>query len=800
MKFSEQWLREWIKIKIKSDVLYDQIASCGIEVEDVNKFAPIFNNVFVGQIIKCVHHTSSNNLKVVTVDIGKKILNIVCGATNCRNGIKVAVAVIGAVLPNNIEIKKKLFKDIMSEGMLCSFFELGLFYSNQIIEFSENAPIGIDVYNYLSLQDNIIKTSTTSNRPDGLSILGLSRNILALNDIKMQSLQSPNIPVQIDDKISINIAFKKNYINCFARIIQNVNIHIDTPFWIKKRLFLSDISLQNVIKDILNYVLIELGQPINVLNADAIDDDVVVRSAHTTDSIFLPNQTIINLNKKYLVFSNKKRVLFIAGNINAKDVEIQNNTKNIFLISSLIDQETIRYILKDINITQSLDNNILEYYNCGIDPTVQEYAIEYATDLIIKVCGGKSGPITTSNNQKISNLLYDNKIRLYYDHLNSVMGFSIDIELVSNILYNLDYQVQFQKNYWDVIPPSCRFDILIAEDVIGDILRIYKYDSVPLNPLTESLQEIKKEEKINVLLDKFYIILINKGYQEVINYGFIDSKTHDIIFPHKKKLLLVNPVSKDMSCMRVSLWPGLLKNVSYNKNRQQNHMRFFESGLCFSINKDSDLGVTQEMFLSAVISGNYAKENWFSKNRKVDFYDLKGDLESILESVYNLEAIEFRPTIICGLHPKQSAAIYYKNNIIGNIGAIHPSLEKIFNVPIATFLFEMSLNIFVDSKEFKVQEISKFPTIRRDLSISISKDVLFSDLINECKKFFSDRTVEINLFDIYSVKDTSRNEKSLSISFIFQDIKKTLEENEINSIMNDCIGVLNKKFKVILRT
>jgi len=359
--------------------------------------------------------------------------------------------------------------------------------------------------------------------------------------------------------------------------------------------------------------------------------------------------------------------------------------------------------------------------------------------------------------------------------------------------------LKFQKTFWDVISPSWRFDILIEEDVIGDILRIYEYNNVHLIPLKEFLNCSKKNELTDSLLKKSAVILINQGYHEVINYGFIDPKIQNLIFPNEENLLLSNPISQDMSCMRLSLWPGLLKNISYNKNRQQKSIRIFESGLCFSIDKRENLGIRQEIFLAAAISGNYIKENWYYNIRKMDFYDLKGDLESILESICQLNEIEFRRKKIHGLHPEQSASIYFRNYLIGSIGAIDPRLEKALNVSSTTFLFEISLNNFSDIKPLKVEEISKFPTVRRDIAILISEEIAAYNVIEQCKIFFINEKVEINLFDIYSYKESHNHKKSLGISFIFQNKKRTFQDNEINLMIDDCIGVLQKKFQAVLR-
>ncbi|AEO07944.1 phenylalanine--tRNA ligase subunit beta [Buchnera aphidicola] len=796
MKFSEKWLREWINIKIDSNILCEQISSSGIEVEYIKKFKPRFTGVVVGKIVECIVHSVFNDYKIVKVDIGKKkLLNIVCKALNCRHGIKVAVATVGAILKDNIFVKKKIIQNQLSEGMLCSFYELGIFLQdNKIIEFPKETLIGINVNHCLSLEDNIIKISTTSNRPDGLSILGISRNIAAINNFKQPYLKNISAPIHVQKKININIEAQKACTHFLGRIIQNINVNVDTPLWMKKKLFFSDMLSDNVITNIINYILIEIGQPLNIFNADNIDDNkLIIRMAKNEESIVLKNKSKIKLNENILVFADKNKILSLPGNIHSIFSEINQKTKNIFLSVSLIDKQLIYFILKKIDA-----NKILEYYNYGVDASLQKYALEYATKLILNICGGESNLI---NDFKINSFLHQNNtIRLYYKKFQKIAGIDIKDTIISNILYNLDYKLDFQKYFWDVVPPSWRFDILIEEDVISDILRIYGYNNIFLNPLKEDLNCHKKNELTDFLLTKSAMILINKGYYEVINYSFIDPQIENLIFENKKNILISNPIAKDMSCMRLSLWPGLLKNISYNKNRQQKSIRIFESGLCFSINKKNNLEIKQDFFLAAAISGNYFTENWFLKMRKMDFYDLKGDLELILDSICELNHIEFRPERIFGLHPEQSASIYFKNNKIGRIGAIDPRLEKKLNVSSATFLFEISLKYFFNIiKQTKFQGVSKFPTIRRDISVLISDNIIVYDVIKTCKTFFMNQKVEINLFDVYSYQELLEKKKSLGISFIFQNYKRTLQDNEINLMINDCIGVLQKKFQVMLR-
>ncbi|CAL4319762.1 phenylalanine--tRNA ligase subunit beta [Buchnera aphidicola] len=805
MKFNEKWLREWINPKISSTTLINQIIESGIEVESVNNFNPIFNGVLIGEIIECITHPKKSDLKIVKVDIGnKKYLKIVCGALNCRNNIKVVVATIGSTLPNGLKIKIKKIQDEKSEGMLCSFFELGLFnFSKSIIEISKDVPLGKKINDVFSLKDTFIKVATTSNRPDGLSILGIARNLSAINNLAITSLKKTIFPVSITDKFLINIEIKEKNIKFFGRIIKDININADTPFWMKKKLFFCNVLSDNVIENILNYVLIEIGQPLNVLNADKINDSIYVRMAKKKEFLILKNKSKIILDEDILVFSDKEKILFIPGNINSHLLELNKNSNNIFLSSYSVEKKLFFNLLKKVSI-----NSILDYHNHGIDPSLQKYAVEYATDLIIKICGGQAGPITEKKSN-FSSLSCLKKIKLYHKNFNNLIGFFVDASIILNILSKLKYKVYFQEKYWDVLPPNWRFDILIEEDVIGDILRIYNYNNIPLNPLKEKFFiKNDKKKKIylkDILLDQASMLLVHRGYYEAINYSFINPTLQNDIVPNQNKLLITNPISKDFSSMRASLLPGLLKTVSYNKNRQQESIKFFERGFCFSVDKSKILGIKQEMFLGAVISGFSNKENWYSIKRKTDFYDLKGDLESLLELVCGLNNFEIKHEEILGLHPEQSAKIYIDNKYIGKIGKIHPKSEKKLNVDSSTFLFEISfsciskLNSLNIKEVHKIEEVSKFPTSRRDISILVPNDVSFIDIIKTCKDFFFNKKVEINLFDVYVSKEESNQEKSLGISFIFQDHKKTLKEDEISFMLNACIKILKNRFQIDLR-
>ncbi len=802
MKFSEKWIREWVNPEVSSIVLSDQIVNSGIEIESIEQVVPVFNGVVVGKIISCTTHPVLKNLKIVQVDVGKKkLLNIVCKALNCRNQIKVAVATVGSILPNNIKINVKKIYNETSEGMLCSFFELGLFSSNsnEIIEIPENIPIGTNINDYLLLEDNIIKTNVTPNRPDGLSIIGIARNISVINNMDITLLKEKVNSITINKKFPIYSNLEKKDINFFGRVIENININVPTPFWMKKKLFMSEMLSENIITNIINYILIEIGQPLNVLNSDLIDTFIQINKTHTKLVLNTQKDIKIILDENILGFFDKSKILFLPGNINSYILETDHNTKNIFLTSYSVDREFILNISKIVGF-----NRMLNYHSYGIDFSLQKYALEYATKLILQICGGNAGLITCyTDNDYLKNT---NKIKLYYKNINKIVGFFIDSEIFLNILLRLEYKIESKKGYWNVIPPSWRFDILIEEDVIGDILRIYNYNKIPLIPLKENFnRDVDKNTndlKKNDISNKLSNLLVHRGYYEIITYPFIDPVLQEnILSKNGKELFISNPISKDFSCMRISLWPGLIQTLLYNINRKQDSLRFFEQGLCFLMDDKKNLGVDQKMLLGGVISGFHNKENWFSKRRKVDFYDIKGDIESILELICDITHVKIKNKKVRGLHPNQSAKIFLNDNFVGNFGKVHPILEEKFDLNSNTFLFELLIDKIFDLtvyRDYKIKEYSKFPSSRRDISILISESTSYEDIIKVCKNCLIDKKVDINLFDLYSCEKFF-NKKSLGISFTFQDDKKTLKENEINLMLDHCIKTLTNKFQIILR-
>ncbi|MBX4180904.1 phenylalanine--tRNA ligase subunit beta [Sodalis sp. CWE] len=804
MKFSELWLREWVNPAINSKTLGHQLTMLGFEVNCVNPASGQFAGVVVGLIIACQRHATIKQLFVTKVDIGKNhFLNIVCSASNCRTNLRVAVATVDATL---FSLGKKDKTDTTlvhgepTEGLLCSFFDLGITSNhNDIIELPEDAPIGQDIRTYLKMNDNIIDINVTPNRGDCLSLLGIARDVATYNRLPLFMPTIKTIFPQVSTKLSVCIDPKtKDACQSYAiRVIENINVRANTPLWMIEKLRRCGLQSINVVKDISNYVLLELGQPISVFNKNYIEGNMVLRYSRLGESFTLLDRSNITLFPKTLVVADQRQILAIAGVsfVNAP-FNISLNTQNIVLSCASFNPLVIT---NGVRRYQLWNDDILHRYELGIDPMIQHYAIERATELLITICNGRPGPVFRAKIPSANLKL--NSITLRKKNLYRLVGHFIPDKTVIDILTRLGFQVGYVEHGWKVITPSWRFDISFEEDLIGEIIRMYGYDLIPNIPICTSLLMSSCDHEPVFPLTRAKKLLADRGYREVITYSFVDVKKQTQLHPEQKSMALLNPVSKNMSVMRLSLWTGLLAVATYNQNRQHRRIRLFESGLCFIPDDKANLGVRQDLMLSGVISGPRFNEHWSQSNRLVDFYDIKGDLEAIFNLIGTLEDIEFKKQSHPALHPGQSAAIYLNNNIIGFVGAIHPMLETKLNLTEQTLIFEFLWEKAEKRKKLcQVNDILRFPINRRDIALIVASDIPAADVIRECKKVVKNQLVEINLFDVYQGKGIPKGFKSLGISLILQDSFHTLEEKEITIIVNNCVAALKKRFQASLRS
>ncbi|MEI9480949.1 phenylalanine--tRNA ligase subunit beta [Enterobacter cancerogenus] len=794
MKFSELWLREWVNTTLDSEALSNQITMAGLEVDGVEPVSGAFTGVVVGEVMECGQHPNADKLRVTKVNVGgDRLLDIVCGAPNCRQGLKVAVATVGAVLPGDFKIKAAKLRGEPSEGMLCSFSELGISDDhNGIIELPLDAPIGTDIREYLKLDDNTIEISVTPNRADCLGIIGVARDVAVLNQTELNAPEIVPVEATISDTLPIQVEAADACPRYLGRVVKGINVKAASPLWMKEKLRRCGIRSIDAVVDVTNYVLLELGQPMHAFDKDRIEGGIVVRMAKEGETLVLLDGSEAKLNADTLVIADHNKALAMGGIFGGEHSGVNDETQNVLLECAFFSPLSITGRAR----RHGLHTDASHRYERGVDPALQYKAMERATRLLIDICGGEAGPVIDVTND--ATLPKRATITLRRSKLDRLIGHHVADAQVSDILRRLGCDVTEGQDEWHAVAPSWRFDMEIEEDLVEEVARVYGYNNIPDEPVQAGLI-MGSHREADLSLKRVKTMLNDKGYQEVITYSFVDPKLQQLIHPGQEALILPSPISSEMSAMRLSLWTGLLGTIVYNQNRQQNRVRIFESGLRFVPDTQANLGIRQDLMLAGAITGNRVEEHWDLAKSTVDFYDMKGDLEAILDLTGKLSEIEFRAEAIPALHPGQSAAIYLDGKRVGFIGVVHPELERKFDLNGRTIVFELEWNPVADRVIPQAQDISRFPANRRDIAVVVAENVPAADILAECKKVGVNQVVGVNLFDVYRGKGVAEGFKSLAISLILQDTSRTLEEEEIAATVAKCVEALKERFQASLR-
>ena len=794
MKFSELWLREWVNPAISSEALSEQITMAGLEVDGVDAVAGAFHGVVVGEVVECGQHPNADKLRVTKINVGgDRLLDIVCGAPNCRQGLKVAVATVGAVLPGDFKIKAAKLRGEPSEGMLCSFSELGIDVESEgIIELPLDAPVGTDIREFLQLDDNTIEISVTPNRADCLGIIGIARDVAVVSQLPLIEPDMSPVAATITDTLPIDVQATEACPRYLGRVVKGINVAAATPLWMTEKLRRCGIRSIDPVVDVTNYVLLELGQPMHAFDLNRIEGGIVVRLAQKDETLTLLDGTTAKLNDDVLVIADHKKALAMGGIFGGEHSGVNEQTQDVLLECAFFNPLSITGRAR----RQGLHTDASHRYERGVDPQLQYKAMERATALLLEICGGQAGPVIDASNE--STLPKAAKITLRREKLDRLIGHHVADAQVTDILQRLGCKVEVQTDSWVAIAPSWRFDMEIEEDLVEEVARVYGYNNIPDVPVKANL-EMTKHREADLSLKRVKNLLVDRGFQEAITYSFVDPKIQQLLHPGEEALLLPSPISVEMSAMRLSLWTGLLTSVVYNQNRQQSRVRLFESGLRFVPDSEAYLGIRQDVMLSGVISGHRNEEHWDLARNAVDYYDLKGDLEAILELTGKLDQIQFKAEANPALHPGQSAAIYLHGERIGFIGVVHPELERKLDLNGRTVVFEMEWNKLADRVLPDAREISRFPANRRDIAVVVPENVAADDILVECKKVGANQVVGVNLFDVYRGKGVAEGFKSLAISLVLQDTARTLEEEEIAATVARCVEALKQRFQASLR-
>ncbi|MCG6296934.1 phenylalanine--tRNA ligase subunit beta [Vibrio vulnificus] len=794
MKFSESWLREWVNPAVTTDELTHQITMAGLEVDDVLPVAGTFNGVKVGHVVECGQHPDADKLRVTKVDVGEEeLLDIVCGAANCRQGLKVAVATVGAVLPGDFKIKKAKLRGQPSHGMLCSFTELGIdVESDGIMELAIDAPIGMDFRDFLALNDVTVDVDLTSNRADCFSIRGMAREVGVLNRADVTEPSVAPVAPSIDDTVAIEVKAPAACPRYLGRVVKNVNVQAKTPLWMQEKLRRCGIRSIDPVVDVTDCVLLEQGQPMHAFDLAKIDGGIVVRLAEQGEKITLLDGSEAELNADTLVVADHNKALAIAGIFGGEESGVTSETKDVLLECAFFAPDHIRGRAR----SYGLHTDSSMRFERGVDYALQASAMERATALLVEICGGEVAPVVAVESEV--ELPKPNKVALRRTKLDNLLGHHIADSDVVEILERLGVTVETTAEGWVAVAPTWRFDIAIEQDLVEEVGRIYGYDNIP-NQNPAAALKMHDHQEANIPLKRVRDLLVDRGYHEAITYSFVEPEQQKLVVPGVDALILPNPISAEMSAMRLGLIQGLLNTVVHNQKRQQPRVRLFEYGLRFIPCETAENGMRQEPMLAGVIAGTRSEEHWNIDTNTVDFFDLKGDVEAILELSANDKAYSFVAAKHPALHPGQSAAIVVDGKEIGVIGTVHPELERKFGLNGRTIVFEIEWSAINRKVIPEAVALSKFPGNRRDIAVVVDEAVASGDIVNACLEVGGEFLKAAKLFDVYVGKGVEEGKKSLAIALTLQSNERTLEDADIAGAVDAIVAHVSEKFGASLR-
>jgi len=763
----------------------------GLEVDSVERLGTGVEGLVVGEVLSVEKHPDADKLRVCKVDAGRgEALQIVCGAPNVRAGGKYPLALIGSRLPGDITIRKSRLRGVESHGMLCSARELGLGDAHQgLMELPQETGTGEDMAAVLGLDDVLIEIDLTPNRGDCLGIEGIAREVGTLTRSPVTAVEIEEVPPSIPESLAIEVRSPEACPRYLGRVIRGIDPKALTPLWMQERLRRSGLRAIDPVVDVTNYVLLELGQPMHAFDLAQLAGGVCVRYALEDEQLTLLDERTVTLDVDTLVIADSEKPLAIAGVMGGIHSGVSETTTDIFLECAYFSPEVIAGRARKY----AMQTDSAHRFERGVDPDLQHRAVHRATALLVAITGGQPGPVCECFAPEY--LPQRKPISLTGERIERLLGLAPDPAVVTDILERLGMEVSAREAGWRVTPPSFRFDIAIEADLIEEIGRVYGYDKLPSQAPVGAL-EMPACAETSVTVERIAEVLVDLGYQEAITYSFVEPGFQQALNPDLIPITLENPISSEMSVMRTSLWPGLLKALRYNLNRQTSRLRLFEHGLRF-YSEGTD--IKQDIIIGGVLNGDRYPEHWSGKSGPVDFYDARHDVESILALTGRAAEYRFVRNEHPALHPGQTARIQRGDRDIGWLGRIHPVIAGQFDLDPDTYLFEFEYAAVQDGALVQFQELSRYPSIRRDLAIVTDLEVTAAQLQAEVKRSAGALLKEMVIFDVYQGKGIETGRKSVAFGLILQDSSRTLTDDDVEVVVSRVTESLNKKFGAALR-
>ncbi len=791
MQFSESWLRNLCNPDLSSEALCHLLTMAGLEVEDTQTAAPPFSGVVVAHILTAEKHPDADKLKLCTVDVGTGApLAIVCGAPNAAPGLKVPCAVVGAVLPG-LEIRKAKVRGVESHGMLCSARELGLSQDHDgLLVLPTDAPVGTALRSYLDLDDCLITLKLTPNRADCLSLAGIARELAALTGAPLHLPAVAPVPAALDDARRIVLDAPQACPRYCGRIVRNVNAQAPTPAWMRRRIERSGIRAISALVDITNYVMLELGQPLHAFDNAVLEGAIHVRLPRKGESLTLLNEQTVTPDADTAFIADDAKPLALAGIMGGEHSGIGSETRDLFLESAFFPPDAIAGKARALGFSSDASHR----YERGVDFALQRPAIERATALILEICGGTPGPVVEAASPE--HLPARRPVDLRPSRANAVLGLNLAASDMRAMLARLGLEVDDAEGRFRVTPPSFRFDIGIEEDLIEEIARVHGYDNIPSPPPSAPMHMMATPEDRRGAMHLRRAVAA-RGYHEVVTYSFVEAGWEADFAGNSNPVRLANPIASQMGVMRSSLIGGLVGALQTNLRRQASRIRLFELGRCFQRDAaaTTSAGFLQPLRIAGIAAGPADPEQWGQPMRRVDFYDVKADVEAL----FHPRPVRCEPANHPALHPGRSARLIVDGKDVGVVGDLHPRWVQRYELGKGAVAFEITLDALASHLFPAFVEPSRYPFVVRDIALVVAKSQPAQPVV-DCLRHAGGPLVQaVEAFDVFTGAGLPDNQKSLAFHIVMQDTQRTLEDAEVDRAMDALLAAAAREFGAALR-
>jgi len=805
MQFPESWLRSFCNPPLTSQQLADTLTMAGLEVEELRPVAPPFSKVVVGEIKSAAQHPNADRLRVCEVDVGQgALLNIVCGAPNARVGIKVPCAQVGAVLPPGEDgkpftIKLGKLRGVESQGMLCSASELQLSESHEgLLELPADAVVGRDIREQLSLDDMLFTLKLTPNLAHCLSVYGIAREVAAITGAPLQAPAFPAVPVSLNDKLPVRIEAPDLCGRFSGRVVRGVNTRAQTPAWMVDRLARCGQRSVTALVDISNYVMFELGRPSHIFDLDKIHGGLQVRWGREGESLKLLNGNTITVDAGVGVIADEQAAESLAGIMGGDATAVSDDTRNIYIEAAFWWPKAVAGRSRRYNFSTDAGHR----FERGVDPSTTVEHIERITQLVLEICGGQAGPM----DDQITQLPQARPVTLRVARAAKVIGMPITQAQCVDSLRRLGLPLEEGQGTVTVTPPPYRFDLLIEEDLIEEVVRLVGYEHLPTTPpLAPITAKIRPEARRGAFAVRRQLAQL--GYQETINFSFVEERWERELAGNADPIKLLNPIASQMSVMRSSLIGSLVAVCKFNLDRRAERVRLFEIGRVFrkdSAVKDSDTSVAgfeQPMRVAGLAGGPLNASQWGESDRAADFFDAKGDVEALLAP----RRAEFHAAEHPAMHPGRCASVWLDGRCIGHVGELHPRWRQAYELPQAPVLFELALDAVLSKPVPAFHAVSRHQPVQRDLALVVDEAVSHDAVMAAIRAAGNPWLQDAVLFDVYrpkkgvAVPGLSEHEKSLAVRLVMNRDDATLADEQIEAAVQQTLASLHERVKARLR-